>query len=125
MFWFCSALSAAGVLEPVICSCLVAEFAGYWLHGLLHSHKLPLLIRGYLAHQLLRYGPLQAMLGDGHNDARRVRFSPFDRIFRTRLTRRHSLNQKSLAMALLRYRLTTPLHRLGSDSIGGGKAAFQ
>jgi sterol desaturase/sphingolipid hydroxylase (fatty acid hydroxylase superfamily) len=39
MFWFCAALSAAGVLESVICSCLVAEFAGYWLHRLLHSEK--------------------------------------------------------------------------------------
>jgi hypothetical protein len=76
MFWFCSALSAAGVLEPIICSCLVAEFASYWLHRLVHSYKLPLLSRGYLAHHLLRYGPLRAMLGDGHNDARRVRFSP-------------------------------------------------
>jgi hypothetical protein len=28
MCWFCAALSAAGVLESVICSCLVAELAG-------------------------------------------------------------------------------------------------
>ena len=28
MCWFCAALSAVGVLESVVCSCLVAELAG-------------------------------------------------------------------------------------------------
>jgi hypothetical protein len=42
MFWLCAALSAAGILEPVICSCVAAEWAGYRLHHLLRSDKLPL-----------------------------------------------------------------------------------
>jgi hypothetical protein len=50
MFWFCAALSAAGVLESVICSFLVAEFAGYWLHRALPSNRLPLLSRNHPAH---------------------------------------------------------------------------
>ena len=57
MSWFCAALSAAGVLESVICSFLVAEFAGYWLHRLLPDNRLPLLSRNHLAHSLLLYGP--------------------------------------------------------------------
>jgi len=42
MFCFCAALSAAGILEPVIFSCVAAEWAGYRLHQLLGSDKLPL-----------------------------------------------------------------------------------
>ncbi len=75
MFWFCAALSAAGVLESVICSCLVAEFAGYWLHRLLHSDKLPFLSRNHMAHHLLLYGPTQAMRAERYKDATHGRFS--------------------------------------------------
>jgi sterol desaturase/sphingolipid hydroxylase (fatty acid hydroxylase superfamily) len=75
MFWFCAALSAAGVLESVICSFLVAEFAGYWVHRLLHTDKLPLLSRSHMVHHLLLYGPLQPMRSDSYKDATRERFS--------------------------------------------------
>ncbi len=75
MFWFCAALSAAGVLESVICSCLVAEFAGYWLHRLLHSDKLPFLSRNHMAHHLLLYGPTQPMRAESYKDATHGRFS--------------------------------------------------
>jgi hypothetical protein len=47
MFWLCAALSAAGVLEPVICSCLVAEMAGYRLRRLLPNDKLAFLGRSH------------------------------------------------------------------------------
>jgi sterol desaturase/sphingolipid hydroxylase (fatty acid hydroxylase superfamily) len=75
MFWFCAALSAAGVLESVICSCLVAEFAGYWLHRLLHSEKFPMLSRSHMAHHLILYGPTQPMRADNYKDATHGRFS--------------------------------------------------
>jgi sterol desaturase/sphingolipid hydroxylase (fatty acid hydroxylase superfamily) len=75
MFWFCAALSAAGVLESLICSCLVAELAGYWLHRLLHSDKLPFLSRGHMVHHLLLYGPMQPMRAEHYQDATRGRFS--------------------------------------------------
>ena len=66
MFWFCAALSAAGVLESVICSFLVAEFAGYWLHRLLLGNRLPLLSRNHLAHYLLLYGPPYLTRGESY-----------------------------------------------------------
>jgi sterol desaturase/sphingolipid hydroxylase (fatty acid hydroxylase superfamily) len=75
MFWFCATLSAVGVLESVICSFLVAEFAGYWLHRLLHSYKLPFLSRSHMAHHLVLYGPLQPMRADKYQDATRGRAS--------------------------------------------------
>jgi sterol desaturase/sphingolipid hydroxylase (fatty acid hydroxylase superfamily) len=75
MFWFCAALSAAGVLESVICSCLVAELAGYWLHRLLHSDKLPILSRSHMVHHLLLYGPMQPMRAERYKDATNARFS--------------------------------------------------
>jgi hypothetical protein len=96
MFWFCAALSAAGVLESVICSCLVAEFAGYWLHRLLHSEQVPMLSRSHMAHRLILYGP----------------------------PRHHPFNRKGLAVPLQRYTLATPLHPL-MDRTGEGKVAFQ
>jgi hypothetical protein len=45
MFWFCAALSAAGVVELAICSCLVAETARRWIHRLLPTEKLSFLGR--------------------------------------------------------------------------------
>ena len=75
MCWFCAALSAAGVLESVICSCLVAELAGYWLHRLLHSDKLPILSRSHMVHHLLLYGPMQPMRAERYKDATNGRFS--------------------------------------------------
>jgi sterol desaturase/sphingolipid hydroxylase (fatty acid hydroxylase superfamily) len=75
MFWFSAALSAAGMLESVICSCLVAELAGYWLHRLLHTDRLPFLSRRHMVHHLLLYGPLQPMRAARYKDATRGRFS--------------------------------------------------
>jgi len=75
MSWIYAALSAAGVLESVICSCILAEFAGYWLHRLLHSGKLSFLSRGHMLHHLLLYGPTQPMRAELYKDATRGRFS--------------------------------------------------
>jgi len=75
MFWFCAALSAAGVLESVICSFLVAELAGYWLHRLLHSDRLPFLSRSHMIHHLLLYAPFQPMRAQNYKDATRGRVS--------------------------------------------------
>jgi len=75
MFWFSAALSAAGMLESVICSCLVAELAGYWLHRLLHTDRLPFLSRRHMVHHLLLYGPLQPMRAARYKDATCGRFS--------------------------------------------------
>jgi hypothetical protein len=35
MFWLYAALSSAGILEPVVCSCVAAELIGYRLQQLL------------------------------------------------------------------------------------------
>lgn len=75
MFLLRSALSATGVLESVICSCLVAELAGYWLHRLLHSDKMPFLSRNHLIHHFLVYGPGQPMRAEDYRDATHGRFS--------------------------------------------------
>jgi sterol desaturase/sphingolipid hydroxylase (fatty acid hydroxylase superfamily) len=141
MFWFCAALSAAGVLESVICSCLVAELAGYWLHGLLHSYKLPFLNRSHMVHHLLLYGPMQprwaerykgaaihhhSVDGASHMDTNfGIGFFLFDRIFRTLATRHCPLNRKGLAVALQRYRLSMSLDTLRRESAAEGEAAFQ
>ena len=121
MFRFCAALSAAGVLESVICSFLVAEFAGYWLHRALPNNRLPLLSRNHLAHYLLLYGPPDPMRAEsyryrhrashGNADLEAGLLSPVDR--------------KGLEIALVRYRLTPPLHSLGGERTGERKAAFQ
>jgi hypothetical protein len=39
MFWFFAGLSAIGVLESVICSNVMANFAGHWLRGLLTDNE--------------------------------------------------------------------------------------
>jgi len=39
MFIHPSHVTATGVLLALGASCIVAEFAGYWLHRLLHSDK--------------------------------------------------------------------------------------
>ena len=70
-----TALSVSGVLECVLCSCLVAEFAGYWLHRLLHSDKLPFLSREHMIHHFLIYGPQQPMRAKKYKDATDGRFS--------------------------------------------------
>jgi len=54
---------------------IVAEFAGYWLHRLLHSDKLPALSRGHLVHHFLIYGPRQPMRAGEYHDATDNRFA--------------------------------------------------
>lgn len=121
MFWFCAALSAAGVLESVICSFLVAEFAGYWLHRLLPDNRLPLLSRNHLAHSLLLYGPPYLTRGESYRY--RNRASPGNADLEARPARR--VDRKGFEIALLRYRLTSPFHSLGGERTGERKAAFQ
>jgi len=59
----------------ILCSVLVAEFAGYWLHRLLHSDKFPILSRGHMIHHLLAYGPGQPMRTCAYREATLHRFS--------------------------------------------------
>ena len=64
-----------GVVATVVDSVIVAEFAGYWLHRLLHSGMFPALSRGHLIHHFLVYGPRQPMRADDYHDATDNRFS--------------------------------------------------
>jgi sterol desaturase/sphingolipid hydroxylase (fatty acid hydroxylase superfamily)/opacity protein-like surface antigen len=67
--------SFQAVALTVFCSCLAAEFAGYWLHRLLHSDKIPFLSRGHLIHHFLVYGPGQPMRSPAYKEATGGRFS--------------------------------------------------
>jgi hypothetical protein len=64
-----------GVIATLVDSVIVAEFAGYWLHRLLHSDKFPALSRGHLIHHFLIYGPRQPMRAGEYHDATDNRFS--------------------------------------------------
>jgi sterol desaturase/sphingolipid hydroxylase (fatty acid hydroxylase superfamily) len=64
-----------GIVATLVDSVVVAEFAGYWLHRLLHSDKFPALSRGHLIHHFLVYGPRQPMRAGDYQDATRERFS--------------------------------------------------
>ncbi len=64
-----------GVVATLVDSVVVAEFAGYWLHRLLHSDKFPSLSRGHLIHHFLIYGPRQPMRAAEYHDATANRFS--------------------------------------------------
>ena len=64
-----------GVVATLMGSVIVAEFAGYWLHRLLHSDKFPSLSRGHLIHHFLIYGPRQPMRAGEYHDATENRFS--------------------------------------------------
>lgn len=48
-------------LVTVLASVLLAELAGYGLHRLMHSGRIPALSRAHLIHHLLLYGPRQPM----------------------------------------------------------------
>src|SRR5260370_1229697 len=74
MCWFCAALSAAGGLESAICSCLLAELAGFWLHRLLHNDKLPFFSRSHMVHHPLLYGPMTPIRAEHFKDAPTGRF---------------------------------------------------
>lgn len=64
-----------GVVATLVDSIVVAEFAGYWLHRLLHSDRFPALSRGHLIHHFLIYGPRQPMRAGEYHDATENRFS--------------------------------------------------
>ncbi len=64
-----------GVVATLVDSVVVAEFAGYWLHRLLHSDRFPGLSRGHLIHHFLIYGPRQPMRAGEYHDATDDRFS--------------------------------------------------
>ncbi len=63
MFYERLHVTFVGVVATLVDSVIVAEFAGYWLHRLLHSDKFPALSRGHLIHHFLIYGPRQPMRG--------------------------------------------------------------
>ena len=63
------------LVATLVGSVVVAEFAGYWLHRLLHSDKFPALSRGHLIHHFLIYGPRQPMRAAEYHDATDQRFS--------------------------------------------------
>ena len=64
-----------GVLLTLLASVIVAEFAGYWLHRLLHTDKFPALSHGHLVHHFLVYGPRQPLRTPEYHDATGNRFS--------------------------------------------------
>jgi sterol desaturase/sphingolipid hydroxylase (fatty acid hydroxylase superfamily) len=64
-----------GIVATLVDSVVVAEFAGYWLHRLLHSDMFPALSRGHLIHHFLIYGPRQPMRAGEYHDAMGNRFS--------------------------------------------------
>jgi sterol desaturase/sphingolipid hydroxylase (fatty acid hydroxylase superfamily) len=64
-----------GIVATLVESVVVAEFAGYWLHRLLHSDMFPSLSRGHLIHHFLIYGPRQPMRAGEYHDATDNRFS--------------------------------------------------
>jgi sterol desaturase/sphingolipid hydroxylase (fatty acid hydroxylase superfamily) len=95
-------LSASGILESVLCACLVAELAGYWLHRLLHSDKLPFLSRGHMIHHLFLYGPEQPLHTQSYKDATSGRFALGNVGIEWLLPSAVVLGISWLAMALLR-----------------------
>ena len=75
MFYERLHLTLIGVVATLVDSVVVAEFAGYWLHRLLHSNKFPALSRGHLIHHFLVYGPRQPMRAGDYHDATDNRFA--------------------------------------------------
>ncbi len=75
MFYERLHVTFVGVVATLVDSVVVAEFAGYWLHRLLHSDKFPALSRGHLIHHFLIYGPRQPMRVGGYHDATDNRFA--------------------------------------------------
>ena len=62
-------LTLSGIVVTVIASVLLAELAGYGLHRLMHSGRIPALSRAHLIHHLLLYGPHQPMRTPHYKDA--------------------------------------------------------
>jgi sterol desaturase/sphingolipid hydroxylase (fatty acid hydroxylase superfamily) len=68
-------VTLVGIVATFVDSVVVAEFAGYWLHRLLHSDKFPALSRDHLIHHFLIYGPRQPMRAGDYHEATDNRFS--------------------------------------------------
>ena len=64
-----------GIVATLVDSVIVAEFAGYWLHRLLHCDRFPSLSRGHLIHHFLIYGPRKPMRASEYRDATDNRIS--------------------------------------------------
>jgi sterol desaturase/sphingolipid hydroxylase (fatty acid hydroxylase superfamily) len=62
-------LTLAPLLITVVASVFLAELAGYGLHRLMHSGRIPVLSRAHLIHHLLLYGPRQSMRTLKYKDA--------------------------------------------------------
>jgi sterol desaturase/sphingolipid hydroxylase (fatty acid hydroxylase superfamily) len=75
MFYERLHVTFVGIVATLVDSVVVAEFAGYWLHRLLHSGRIPALSRGHLIHHFLIYGPRQPMRAEDYHDATANRFS--------------------------------------------------
>ncbi len=96
MFWLRTALSAGGMLESVICCCLAAEIAGYWLHRLRHTAETRFSL-GNVGSEWLATSAGSFL---------------FDRIFH-RVTRIQTpLKRKGCAVGLQRYKVSIPSHPL-------------
>jgi hypothetical protein len=65
-------LTFVAIVATLVDSVVVAEFAGYWLHRLLHSNKFPSLNRGHLVHRFLIYGPRQPKQDNLARDSNRA-----------------------------------------------------
>jgi len=68
-------LSLGGLFLTIMASVLLAELAGYGLHRLMHSNRIPALSRAHLIHHLLLYGPRQPMRTREYKDATQGRAS--------------------------------------------------
>jgi len=62
-------LTLAHLLITVVGSVFLTELAGYGLHRLMHSGRIPGLSRAHLVHHLLLYGPRQSMRTPKYKDA--------------------------------------------------------
>jgi sterol desaturase/sphingolipid hydroxylase (fatty acid hydroxylase superfamily) len=45
------------ILIYAAAACVFSEFVGYWVHILLHSHRVPFLSRNHMIHHLVVYSP--------------------------------------------------------------------
>ena len=70
-------MTLASTLVTVILSVLVAEAAGYLLHRLMHSERIPALSRAHLIHHLLMYGPHQPMRTEPNTSTPRTGVPPW------------------------------------------------
>ena len=62
-------LTRVPLLITVVASVFLAELAGYGLHRLMHSGRIPVLSLAHLIHHLLLYAPRQSMRTLKYKDA--------------------------------------------------------